>query len=171
MKNVKTKVNDLNVGKLKTAPVDSKKLSNLGNNEVVKNRKFNTLKTKVNNLEQKIPDGTTSVHINQYNTDKQNLQKKNGRCWLKKLPYTSGLVEYDCFEYKKSVKLKKKLQKTNSLITATVVNPKISEVENKIPDHVKYITQEFNQLTAETFVPRLKQANLVSKTDFHTDKL
>ena len=67
--------------------------------------------------------------------------------------------------------MKKKLQKTNSLITATVVNPKISEVENKIPYHVKYITQEFNKLTAETFVPRLKQANLVSKTDFHTDKL
>ena len=67
--------------------------------------------------------------------------------------------------------MKKKLQKTNSLITATVVKPKISEVENKIPYHVKYITQEFNKLTAETFVLRLKQANLVSKTDFHTDKL
>ena len=80
MKNLKTKVNDLNVCKLKTVPVDLKKLSNLGDNEVVKKTKFNTLKTKVNNLEQKIPDGTTSVHINQCNTDKQNLEKKNGRC-------------------------------------------------------------------------------------------
>ena len=30
---------------------------------------------KVNNLEQKIPDATTSIHIKQYNTDKQNLEK------------------------------------------------------------------------------------------------
>ena len=111
MKNLKTKVNDLNVCKLKTVPVDLKKLSNLGDNEVVKKTKFNTLKTKVNNLEQKIPDGTTSVHINQCNTDKQNLEKKNGRCWFKKLPYTSGLVEYDCFDYKKFVKLEKKITK------------------------------------------------------------
>ena len=41
-------------------------------NEVVKNIKFNTLKTKVNNIEKKkkIPDSTTLIHINQYNTDK-----------------------------------------------------------------------------------------------------
>ena len=37
-------------------------------------------------------------------------------------------------------------------MTTTVLNTKISEVENKIPDHAKYITtQEFNKLTAEHF--------------------
>ena len=46
------------------------------NNEVVKNTKFNTLKTKVNNLEKKIPEATTLIRINQCNTDKQNLEKK-----------------------------------------------------------------------------------------------
>ena len=52
-------------------------------------------------------------------------------------------------------------------MTTTVLNTKISEVENKIPDHAKYITtQEFNKLTAERFTARLKQTNLVSKTDF-----
>ena len=51
LNNLKTKVNDLDVGKLKTVPVDSKKLSDVVDNEVVKNIKFNTLKTKVNNLE------------------------------------------------------------------------------------------------------------------------
>ena len=45
-------------------------------NEVVKNAKFNTLKTKVNSLEKKIPNATTSIDINQYNTDKQNFKKK-----------------------------------------------------------------------------------------------
>ena len=52
-------------------------------------------------------------------------------------------------------------------MTTTVFNTKISEVENKIPDHAKYITtQEFNKLTAKNFAARLKQANLMSKTDF-----
>ena len=39
-----------------------------------------TLKTNVNNLEKKIPDATTLIHINQYNADKQNLETKNWRC-------------------------------------------------------------------------------------------
>ena len=51
MNNLKTKVDDLDVGKLKTVPVDLKKLSDVVANEVVKNTKFNTLKTKVNSLE------------------------------------------------------------------------------------------------------------------------
>ena len=45
-------------------------------NEVVKNTKFNTLKIKVNNLGWKTPDANTLIHINQYSTDKQNLEKK-----------------------------------------------------------------------------------------------
>ena len=56
---------------MKTVPVDLKKLRDVVGNELVKDTKFNTLKTKVNNLEKKIPDGTTLIHINQYNTDKQ----------------------------------------------------------------------------------------------------
>ena len=53
-------------------------------------------------------------------------------------------------------------------MTATALNTKISEVENKIPDHAKYIaTQEFNKLTTENFAAWLKQANLLSKTDFY----
>ena len=52
-------------------------------------------------------------------------------------------------------------------MTKTVLNTKISEVKNKIPDHVTYITTlEFNKLTAENFAARMKQANSVSKTDF-----
>ena len=76
---LKTKVDDLDVGKLKTVPVDLKKLSDVVANEIVKNRKFNTPKTKVNSLEKKSPHATTTfIHENQYNTDKQNLDKKIG---------------------------------------------------------------------------------------------
>ena len=48
------------------------------NDKVIKNTKFKTVETKVNNLDKKIPDATTSIHINHYNTDKQNLEKKIG---------------------------------------------------------------------------------------------
>ena len=51
LNNLKTKVNDLDVSKLKTAFIDLKKLNDVVKNQVVKNTKFNTLKMKVNNFE------------------------------------------------------------------------------------------------------------------------
>ena len=44
----------LTVGKLRIFPVDSKKLFDVVDNEVVKNTKFITLNTKVNNLDKKV---------------------------------------------------------------------------------------------------------------------
>ena len=44
----------------------------------VKNTEFNTINTKANNLEKKIPDVTTLIYLNQYNTAKEHLEKKNG---------------------------------------------------------------------------------------------
>ena len=80
MNNTKTKVANLDAGKLKAVPVDLKKLSDLVANEVVKNAKFNTLKKKIKSLEKKIPDATTLIHINHYNKDRQKLDKKNCKC-------------------------------------------------------------------------------------------
>ena len=52
-------------------------------------------------------------------------------------------------------------------MTTIVLNTKLSEDENKIQENSEYITtQEFNKLTAENFAARLKQANLVNKTNF-----
>ena len=60
-----------------------------------------------------------------------------------------------------------KILDTNSLVITTALNTKISEVENKIPDNSEYITnQEFNRLTAENFAAKLKHADLVNKTEF-----
>ena len=65
MNNLKTKLDALDFGfKLKTVPVDLKKISEAVNKVVVKNRKFNKLNKEVNNLENKIPDATTLIHIN-----------------------------------------------------------------------------------------------------------
>ena len=60
---LKTNVNDLNIGKLKTVHKDLKKLSDVVKIEVVKNTKFSTLKTKVNHLEKKISEATTLINL------------------------------------------------------------------------------------------------------------
>ena len=58
----------------------------------------------------------------------------------------------------------KKIPDTSGLVTTTVLNIKISEVEDEILDNSKYITtQIFN---SRKFGARLKQAHLVNKADF-----
>ena len=46
LNNLKTKVNNLDVDKLKTVPIDLKKWSNAVDKDFVKNTKFNTAQTK-----------------------------------------------------------------------------------------------------------------------------
>ena len=46
-----------------------------------KNSTINKPNMKVDKLDKKILDATTLIQINQYNTVKQSLEKKNWRCW------------------------------------------------------------------------------------------
>ena len=75
LNNLKTIVDDLNVDKLKTVPIDLKRLTDVADNDIVKNTEFNTLKTEVDKVNKKIPDVTTLIQINQCNTYKV-LEKK-----------------------------------------------------------------------------------------------
>ena len=95
------------------------------------------MKAKVNHLDKKITDATTLVHINQYNTDKQILERKNGDV-DRKIPDTSGL-ETTTVLNTKIREIENKLLDTSSLVTTTVLNKKITEVENN-SDNSKYIT-------------------------------
>ena len=70
LNNLKAKADDLDVDKLKTVPVNLKKLNDEVSKEVVKNTKFNKLNTRVNNIENEIPGASTLIQTNQYNTDK-----------------------------------------------------------------------------------------------------
>ena len=106
LNNLTTNVDDLDVGKLKTIPIDPKNLSNVVNKKIYKKTKFNKVNMKVNNLENKIPDASTLIQTNQYNPNKINLEKKN-RDAENIIPDISGLV------------------------TTTVLNTKIGEIENK----------------------------------------
>ena len=68
--NLKTEVDKLDAGKLKAVPVDLKKLNDVVDKEIVKKTVYNTVNTKVNNLERKIPDTSTVSQTNQYNRSK-----------------------------------------------------------------------------------------------------
>ena len=75
------------------------------------------------------------------------------------------MLRLQLFEIQKLVK--NKIPNTSSFVTTNILNTKSSEVENKNPDSSKYITtRESNKLTAENFAARLKQADLMKKTDF-----
>ena len=66
-----------------------------------------------------------------------------------------------------NTKISEVIPDTSCSITATVLNSKLGELEYEISNHDKYITtSEFIKLTEKTFTARLKQADLVSKTDF-----
>ena len=64
---------------------------------------------KVNHSDNKVPHGTTLIHINQYNIDKQRLEIKIG--------------DVDT-----------KIPNGNGLVTTTILNTETGEVGNKIPD-------------------------------------
>ena len=120
------------------------KFSDAVDQEVVKNTKFNTLSTKVNRLE-KNTDATTIFDINQYNTNKKNLEQKI-RDVDKKMPDTSGLVTTTVLNTEFN-EVEDKIPNTSNLVTTIVLNTKTSELENKFPDNSKYITtQEFNKI-------------------------
>ena len=80
MNNLKTKVDGLNVDKLKTVLIDLKKLSDVLNKEVLKKTVYSKLNKEVNNLEDKIHDANSLILMDQYNREKQTLEKKNWRC-------------------------------------------------------------------------------------------
>ena len=97
------------------------------------------------------------IHINQYNTDKQNLEKKIGD-FDEEIPDKSGLVTITVLNTKNS-EVENKISHTSSLATATVLNTNISEVENKFPDNYKYITtQEFKKFTCRKFFSKIRSS-------------
>ena len=61
LNNLKTKVDDLDVGKLKAAPIDLK--SDVVDNQIVKNTKYNTLKTKVIKSDKIVRDTTVFIPL------------------------------------------------------------------------------------------------------------
>ena len=84
---LKTEVHKIDVGNLKTVPVDLGKLSNVVKNEVVKKTVYNKIVTKVNNIAT-----IRFVLKTKYDTDKTDLEKKICDA-EKKISHTNSLVK------------------------------------------------------------------------------
>ena len=109
------------------------------------------------NLEKKIPHATTLIHVNQYNADKQNLEKKKLEELINNVRQINVRLVSTTVLNTKIGEFKSKILYTSGLVTTNILHTKIEEVGKKIPDHAKYITTpEFNKLTAENFAARLK---------------
>ena len=89
--NLKTKVNDFDVDKLKNVPVDLSMLSNVVDN-VVKKSVYNQFVTKLNTTNTKIPSTSELVTKTQYESDKKGLQKRIEDVDKNKTASITGLV-------------------------------------------------------------------------------
>ena len=127
---LKTKVDKIDVDKLKTIPVDLSKLSNVVNNEVVKKIVHDKLVAKINNI-----DTSGFVLKTKYETDKSDLEKKISDA-DRKIPDTSGLVKKA--DYNATlIEIESKVPSISGLVT----NAGLTEVENKIPDVSSLVKQ------------------------------
>ena len=116
LNNLKTKVDGSDFNKLKTVIIDFKQLSDVVIEEVLKKKMYKKLNTRVNNLENKVLHETTLIHIKQFNNNKI-IKKK-----------------------KKLLTLIEKISDVSALMTTIVLNTKIGEVKNKVPNDAKYTT-------------------------------
>ena len=69
LNNLKTKVDTLDVDKLRFVHIDLKKISDRVSKNVIERKKYNKLILIANKLEEKILDTSTLIHINQYKKD------------------------------------------------------------------------------------------------------
>ena len=179
---LKTVVDKIDTDKLKTVPVPLAKLSSVVKNDVVKKTEYNSLKTKVDNI-----DITNFVLKTKYEKDRSDLEDKISKV-DKKIPDVSDLVKKTDFNSKiieaeskipsisgsatnsALTTVENKILDVSSLVKKTNYNTKISEIENKVNDHShdKYITTpEFNTLTADVFKARLAAlTDLIRKPEF-----
>ena len=160
---LKTKVDKLDIDKLKPVLVDLSKLSDVVRNDVVKKTVYYKLDAKVNNI-----DTSTFVSKTRYDTDKSELENK--------IPVTSGLVKKTDYNTKITetkgkipdvsnlatktalTVVENKIPSVNNLVKKIDYNNKNTEIENKLNNHNhdKYITTpEFNTLAADVFNARL----------------
>ena len=92
LSNLKTEVDKLDIGKLKTVPVDLSKLSNEVKNDVIKKNEYNKLVNKVNNI-----DTSEFILKTKYNADKLKLEKKipDISHLIKKTYYNTKITELE----------------------------------------------------------------------------
>ena len=160
---LKTEVDKLDVGKLKTVPVNLAKLSNVVKNDVVKRTEYNKLVATVNGVYT-----TNFVLKTKYEKDGSDFTDKINMV-DKKIPDVSDLVKKTDFNAK-ITEVEGKIPNITGLAKSSALTAvEIPDIQKKITNHNhdKYITTpEVNTMAASVFNARLAQANVITKTDF-----
>ena len=92
---------------------------------------YDKLVPKINAIDTKVP-GTSAINPKtQYDTAKQNLEKKTEDI-NKKFPNTSGQVRKTDLNIK-ILKIENKISIAIGLVSTTALDAKVIEIENKIP--------------------------------------
>ena len=131
LKNEMKNLSNLN-NKLVTVPLDLSKLTNVIKNQVVKKTEYNS---KIKNIEDKIPDISNLATKSILNTKINEVKKEIPS--IGNLATTSALTSVE-----------NKIPSISILVKKTDYNAKVSDMEKKITDHITIA------------------ANLVKKTDF-----
>ena len=121
---LKVEIDKIDVDKLKSVSVDLSKLSNVENNNVVKNTVYDKLVAKVNDI-----DNSGFVLKTKYDRAKSDLEKKKKSDADKKIPDINGLVKKTDYNVKIS-EIEGKVPSVNDVAT----NVASTSVENKICD-------------------------------------
>ena len=124
--NSKPDVDDFDIDKLKTVPVDLSKQSSVVSNDVVKKTEYNKLVTKVNAI-----DTSGFVLKTQYNTDKSSLENKINDADKKYLILVELLKKQTDYNAK-ITEIEGKIPSITGLATIYALN--LNDVKNKIPD-------------------------------------
>ena len=171
---LKTEVHKLDIDKLVLISFDLSKLSDAAKSDVVKKIVYDKLVAKVNNI-----DTSEFVLKTNYDADKKEFDNKipdiSGP--IKKSDYDAKVIEIEgkipsisgLATNAALTTVGNKIPNVNSLVKKTDYDTKITEIDKELTDHNhdKYITTpEFNTLAADVFNARLKQTDLVRKTDF-----
>ena len=121
---LKTDVDKIDADKLKTAPFDLAKLSNVVKNEVIKKTEYNKLVTKVDNI-----DTTNFASRTKYEKDGTYFEDRIDKI-DKKIPDVTNLVKKKTDFNTKVTEIEGKIPDVSSLATKSA----LTVVENKIPD-------------------------------------
>ena len=168
MSNLKTKVDDLDVDKLKTVSIDLNKSSDVMSKEAVKKTMYKKLNTKVNNLENKIPNVSILIQTIRYNIDKQKLEQNIGNV-ENKIPDVSGLVNTAVVSTKIGV-VGNKVPSVSGSVKKAAYDTKTSEIEEKYFTTADYDKLAHGTLDAKTKKKKNYSINLIFSKNYDSIK-
>ena len=122
-------LDNLDVDKLKIAPADLSKLSNVVDNNVVRKAVYDNLVTEVNAIDTKTPTTIGLVTKTQCDSDKKDLERVIENV-VKKIPNTSALVKKSD-NNTKVTEVENKIPGITNKVTTAALNVKATEIEKK----------------------------------------